>query len=115
MAHFISDMRAAFGKPALPFAISAFGVAGFGQAEARRVEITTAQLNVANCTLHPELGCGTVGTAETRDVWRQYEETGGAINQNYHASENLALQTNNLSNTLTPNTPTHGPYQSPTV
>jgi hypothetical protein len=82
MAHFISDMRAALGVPKMPFAISAFGVAGFAQAEARRAEITQAQLNVANCTLHPELGCGTVATAETRDVWRMYEETGGAINQN---------------------------------
>jgi hypothetical protein len=83
MANFIKDMRAAFNKPALPFAIAAFGVAGFNQGEARRREVTQAQFNVANCTLHPELGCGTVATSETRDVWRDYQETGGAFFQNY--------------------------------
>lgn len=56
MAHFIADMRAAFNSPKLPFAISVFGVAGFAQSIPRRVEVTQAQFNVANCTLHPELG-----------------------------------------------------------
>ena len=88
MANFIIDMRAAWGKPALPFAIAAFGVAGFNQGEARRREVTQAQFNVANCTLHPELGCGTVDTTETRDVWRDYQETGGAFFQNYHYNGN---------------------------
>ena len=85
MAHFVSDMRAALTVPKMPFAISAFGVGGYDQSVSRRVEVTQAQFNVANCTLHPELGCGTVATAETRDVWRYYQETGGASNQNYRA------------------------------
>ena len=81
MANFISDMRAAFNLPKLPFAISVFGVNGFKQSIPRRTEVTQAQWNVANCTLHPELGCGTVVATETRDYWRDFTETGGAINQ----------------------------------
>lgn len=88
MANFITDMRAALGVPKMPFAISAFGVNGFKQSIERRTEVTQAQFNVANCTLHPEFGCGTVATTETRDMWRDFTETGGAINQGYHYNGN---------------------------
>ena len=83
MANFIQDMRAEFQSPKLPFAIPVFGVAGFGQSEKRRIEVTQAQWNVANCTLHPELICGTVASTETIDVWRDFHETNGAVFENY--------------------------------
>lgn len=88
LANLVTDMRAAFNAPKLPFAIPVFGVAGYDQAEERRQEVTQAAFNVANCTLHPELGCGTVAATETRDVWRSYNETGGAFFENYHYNGN---------------------------
>lgn len=84
LANLISDMRIAMNAPKMPWAIPVFGVAGFGQTEGRRKAVTRAAFNVANCTLHPELGCGSVMALETRDLWRSFSETGGAINQGYH-------------------------------
>jgi alpha-galactosidase len=64
MANFITDIRAEFGKPALPFSIGTTGMAG-PTTSGDLLKVVNAQLNVANPALHQELG-GHVFTVDTR-------------------------------------------------
>jgi alpha-galactosidase len=64
MANFITDIRAEFGKPALPFSIGTTGMEG-AATSGNRLTVVNAQIKVANPALHPELG-GNVFTVDTR-------------------------------------------------
>lgn len=64
VANFITDVRAECGKPSLPFSIGTTGMAG-AATSGNRLTVVNAQINVANPTLHPELG-GNVFTVDTR-------------------------------------------------
>jgi alpha-galactosidase len=64
MANFITDIRAELGKPSLPFSIGTTGMEG-AATSGTRLTVVNAQINVANPTLHPELG-GNVFTVDTR-------------------------------------------------
>jgi alpha-galactosidase len=68
MANFITDIRAEFGKPNLPFSIGTTGMEGVATS-GNRLTVVNAQINVANPTLHPELG-GNVFTIDTRPFAR---------------------------------------------
>jgi alpha-galactosidase len=73
MANFITDIRAEFGKPSLPVAIGTTGMVG-AATSGDRLTVVNAQINVANPTLHPELG-GNVFTVDTRPFARTTEES----------------------------------------
>jgi alpha-galactosidase len=64
MANFITDVRAEFGKPNLPFSIGTTGMVG-PTTSGNLLTVVNAQINVANPALHPELG-GNVFTIDTR-------------------------------------------------
>ena len=68
MANFITDIRAEFGKPSLPFSIGTTGMVG-AATSGDRLTVVNAQINVANPALHPELG-GNVFTVDTRPFAR---------------------------------------------
>ncbi|WP_396259595.1 Ig-like domain-containing protein [Haloferula sp. A504] len=68
MANFITDVRAEFGKPNLPFSIGTTGMVG-AATSGDRLTVVNAQINVANPALHPELG-GNVFTVDTRPFAR---------------------------------------------
>ncbi len=68
MADFITDIRAEFGKPSLPFSIGTTGMIG-AATSGDRLTVVNAQINVANPALHPELG-GNVFTVDTRPFAR---------------------------------------------
>ncbi len=73
MANFITDIRAEFGKPNLPFSIGTTGMEG-AATSGNRLTVVNAQINVANPALHPELG-GNVFTVDTRPFARTTEES----------------------------------------
>ena len=73
MANFITDIRAEFGKPALPFSIGTTGMEG-AATSGNRLTVVNAQINVANPALHPELG-GNVFTVDTRPFARTTAES----------------------------------------
>jgi len=73
MANFITDIRAEFGKPALPVAIGTTGMVG-AATSGDRLTVVNAQINVANPALHPELG-GNVFTIDTRPFARTIAES----------------------------------------
>jgi hypothetical protein len=73
MANFITDIRAEFGKPGLPFSIATTGMEG-AATSGSRLTVVNAQINVANPALHPELG-GKVFTVDTRPFARTTEES----------------------------------------
>ncbi|MBT8044932.1 MAG: Ig-like domain-containing protein, partial [Verrucomicrobiae bacterium] len=64
MADFITDVRVLFGKSDLPFSIGTTGMVG-AATSGNRLTVVNAQINVANPTLHPELG-DKVFTVDTR-------------------------------------------------
>jgi len=68
MVNFITDVRDVFGKPNLPVSIGTTGMIG-SATSGNRLTVVNAQINVANPTLHPELG-GNVFTVDTRPFAR---------------------------------------------
>lgn len=73
MVSFITDVRAEFANPALPFSIGTTGMGG-AATSGDRLTVVNAQINVANPSLHPELG-GNVFTVDTRPLARTTEQS----------------------------------------
>jgi hypothetical protein len=64
MAYLITDIRAEFDKPGLPFSIGTTGMVG-AATSGDRLTVVNAQINIANPILHPELG-DNIFTVDTR-------------------------------------------------
>ncbi|CAJ1952022.1 unnamed protein product [Cylindrotheca closterium] len=113
LVHLIQDMRYALRKPKLPVLVGVSGFEGWrdnGQGrkptncwdgpniidrihcdcsgfdrECRRIDIMLSQIEAANLTKHPELGC-CVESIETRDFFRAAELS--PMDQGYHFNHN---------------------------
>lgn len=69
MANFIRDVRAALGKPSLPFVIATTGMSGWSETHPRALSLMNAQLAMENFTRYPSFQ-GNVAVIDTRDFWR---------------------------------------------
>ncbi|MBK8974648.1 MAG: hypothetical protein IPM29_01855 [Planctomycetes bacterium] len=84
LVHLIRDVRAEFGVPDLPVAVATVGFDGHAMSGAF-LQILQAQLAVGDPERHPELA-GTVASVDTRDFWREIDES--PANQGYHYNRN---------------------------
>lgn len=90
MAHFIKDMRNELGVKNLPFVIANTGISGWDIPEEKRwkekvEKLMEDQLDLADPEEHPEFK-GTVAGVETRDYWREKEESPSG--QGFHWNRN---------------------------
>jgi alpha-galactosidase len=80
MVNLIKDLRAEFHAPDMRVAIANTGMAN-ADSDVNASKLVTAQANVADPALHPELA-GTVATVDTRPF--DYGELMGANDQGFH-------------------------------
>lgn len=84
LVNLISDVRKEFKAPKLPVVIATVGFGGHRMAEKFR-RIWQAQMAVGDPRKHPEFA-NTVATVDTRDFWREVDQS--PANQDYHYHRN---------------------------
>jgi alpha-galactosidase len=84
MANMINDIRKEFKAPKMPAVVATVGFGGYHMAEKFR-KIWAAQMAVADPAKHPEFA-GTVATVDTRDFWREMDDSPGK--EDYHYNRN---------------------------
>jgi alpha-galactosidase len=84
LVNLINDVRKEFKTPKLPAVVATVGFGGHNMPD-KFLRILKAQMAVGNAKQHPEYA-GTVATVDTRDFWREVDES--PTNQDYHYNRN---------------------------
>ena len=85
LVNLISDLRKEFKAPKMPAVVATVGFNGYRIEEGPWKGVWEAQLAVGDPKQHPELA-GTVATVDTRDFWRERDES--PADQDYHYNRN---------------------------
>jgi hypothetical protein len=85
LVNLINDMRKEFNVPKMPAVVATVGFHGYRLVEGPWQGIWEAQMAVGDPKQHPEFA-GTVASVDTRDFWREIEES--PRNQDYHYNRN---------------------------
>ncbi len=89
LIHLIQDVRAEFKVPDLPIVIATIGFNGHAMSDTH-LKILEAQMAVGDPELHPELA-GTVSSVDTRDFWREVDESPRDQGHHYHRNAETYL------------------------
>jgi hypothetical protein len=81
----INDLRKEFKAPKMPAVVATVGFNGYRIAEGTWKGVWEAQMAVGDPKQHPEFA-GTVASVDTRDFWRERDES--PANQDYHYNRN---------------------------
>jgi len=84
LVNLIQDVRKEFKAPKMPAVVATVGFGGHHMAE-KFLKILDAQMAVGDPKKHPELA-GTVATVDTRDFWREVDDS--PTSQDYHYNRN---------------------------
>ena len=84
LVNLINDLRKEFKAPKMPAVVATVGFGGYRMADVFR-PIWAAQMAVGDPKQHPEFA-GTVASVDTRDFWREVEES--PRSQDYHYNRN---------------------------
>jgi len=84
LVNLINDVRKEFKVPKLPAVVATVGFGGYNMQD-KFVRILEAQMAVGDPQKHPEFA-GTVATVDTRDFWREVDES--PTSQDYHYNRN---------------------------
>ena len=84
LVNLINDVRREWKAPKMPAVIATVGFGGHNMSE-KFLRILQAQQAVSDPQKHPEFA-GTVATVDTRDFWREVDES--PVNQDYHYHRN---------------------------
>ena len=84
LVNLINDVRQEFQRPRLPVVVASIGFGGHNMPE-KFARIMKAQMAVGDAGQHPEYA-GTVASIDTRDFWREVDES--PTNQDYHYHRN---------------------------
>ena len=85
LVNLINDLRKEFKAPKMPVVVATVGFAGYRIAEGPWKGVWEAQMAVGDPKQHPELA-GTVASVDTRDFWRERDES--PADQGYHYNRN---------------------------
>ena len=85
LVNLINDLRKEFHAPKMPVVVATVGFHGFRLMQGPWKGVWAAQMAVGDPQQHPELA-GTVASVDTRDFWREVEESPHA--QDYHYNRN---------------------------
>ncbi len=85
LVNLIQDLRKEFKAPKMPAVVATVGFHGYRLAEGPWKGVWEAQMAVGDAQQHPELA-GTVASVDTRDFWREVEES--PRGQDYHYNRN---------------------------
>jgi len=85
LVNLISDLRKEFKAPKMPAVVATVGFNGYRIKEGSWKGVWEAQMAVGDSKQHPELA-GTVASVDTRDFWRECEES--PMGQDYHYNRN---------------------------
>jgi hypothetical protein len=85
LVNLINDLRKEFKAPKMPAVVATVGFHGYRIVEGPWKGIWEAQLAVGDPKQHPEFA-GTVASVDTRDFWREREES--PADQDYHYNRN---------------------------
>ncbi|MBW8040942.1 MAG: hypothetical protein FVQ85_13185 [Planctomycetes bacterium] len=84
MANLINDVRKEFKAPKMPAVVATVGFGGYNMGD-KYLRILEAQLAIGDPKKHPEFA-GTVASVDTRDFWREIDES--PVSQDYHYNRN---------------------------
>jgi len=84
MVNLIKDVRAEFKVPKMPVVVATVGFGGHNMSD-KFLKILEAQMAVGDPAKHPEFA-GTVASVDTRDFWREVDES--PMSQDYHYNRN---------------------------
>ena len=84
LVNLINDVRKEFDKPKLPVVVATIGFGGHNMQD-KFLRILKTQLAVGDSQQHPEFA-GTVASVDTRDFWREVDES--PMDQDYHYHRN---------------------------
>ena len=84
LVNLINDLRKEFKAPKMPAVVATVGFGGYRMADVFR-PIWAAQMAVGDPMQHPEFA-GTVASVDTRDFWREVDES--PRSQDYHYNRN---------------------------
>ena len=84
LVNLINDVRKEFKTPKLPVVVATIGFGGHNMQD-KFLRILKAQMAVGDVKQHPEYA-GTVASVDTRDFWREIDES--PRNQDYHYHRN---------------------------
>ena len=84
LVNLINDVRKVFKTPKLPAVVATIGFGGHNMQD-KFLRILKAQMAVGDVKQHPEYA-GTVTSVDTRDFWREIDES--PMNQDYHYHRN---------------------------
>ena len=85
LVNLINDLRKEFNTPKMPAVVATVGFGGYGIVEGPWKGVWEAQLAVGDPKQHPEFA-GAVASVDTRDFWREVEES--PVSQDYHYNRN---------------------------
>ena len=85
LVNLINDLRKEFKNPKMPAVVATVGFHGYRIVEGPWNGIWEAQMAVGDLKQHPEFA-GTVASVDTRDFWREIEES--PQSQDYHYNRN---------------------------
>jgi alpha-galactosidase len=85
LVNLIQDLRKEFKAPKMPAVVATVGFGGYGVTAGSWKGVWEAQMAVGDPKQHPELA-GTVASVDTRDFWREVEES--PRGQDYHYNRN---------------------------
>ncbi len=85
LVNLINDLRKEFQVPKMPVVIATVGFHGYSLLQGSWKGVWEAQMAVGDPKQHPEFA-GTVATVDTRDFWREVEES--PREQDYHYNRN---------------------------
>jgi len=84
LVNLINDVRKEFKAPKMPAVVATVGFGGHNMAD-KFLKILDAQMAVGDPKKHPEFA-GTVASLDTRDFWREVDES--PMSQDYHYNRN---------------------------
>ena len=84
LANLINDVRKEFDTPKLPVVVATIGFGGHNMQE-KFLNIHQAQMAISDTKKHPEYA-GTVASVDTRDFWREVDES--PKGEDYHYNRN---------------------------
>jgi alpha-galactosidase len=89
LANLIADLRKEFNVPKMPAVVATVGFGGYRMAD-KFQKIWAAQMAVGDAKQHPEFA-GTVASVDTRDFWREVEESPRSQDYHYHRNAETYL------------------------
>ncbi|MHC4544056.1 MAG: sialate O-acetylesterase [Planctomycetota bacterium] len=84
LVNLINDVRKEFKSPKMPAVVATVGFGGHNMSD-KYLRILKAQMAVGDPKKHPEFA-GTVTSVDTRDFWREIDES--PVSQDYHYNRN---------------------------